>query len=174
MRAACATCWRAAAPSVAEAVQALEQRGTELRYLRAGDVLELPTARVQVLWPQAERVRREADPNDFCLVTLWELGGARLLSMSDLPGMYEAYVAVPADILKVGHHGQGDSTGESFAQLVAPQVALVSAGRTLALEKLAARLPGATLYWTGACGAVTLRFTGNRFEINTWLPGQEE
>lgn len=164
----------AAAPSVAEAVQALAQRGTELRYLRAGDVLELPTARVQVLWPQAERVRREADPNDFCLVTLWELGGARLLSMSDLPGMYEAYVAVPADILKVGHHGQGDSTGERFTQLVAPKVALVSAGRNLALDKLAARLPGTALYWTGDCGAVTLRFTGNRFEITTWLPGQEE
>ena len=129
---------------------------------------------MQVLWPQAERVRREADPNDFCLVTLWELGGARLLSMSDLPGMYEAYVAVPADIRKVGHHGQGDSTGERFAQLVAPKVALVSAGRNLALDKLAARLPGTALYWTGDCGAVTLRFTGNRFEITTWLPGQEE
>ena len=71
-------------------------------------MLELPTGRMQVLWPQAEKVRRDADLNDFCLVTLWELGEARLLSMSDLPGTYEPYVATPADVLKVGHHGQAD------------------------------------------------------------------
>ena len=62
----------------------------------------------------AEKVRRDADLNDFCLVTLWELGEARLLSMSDLPGTYEPYVATPADVLKVGHHGQADSTGSAF------------------------------------------------------------
>ena len=164
----------AAVPSVAEAVETLAARGTQLCYLQAGDVLELPTGRMQVLWPQAEKVRRDADLNDFCLVTLWELGEARLLSMSDLPGTYEPYVATPADVLKVGHHGQADSTGSTFAQIVAPEVALVSAGRNLDLAKLADRLPGTALYWTGDCGAVTLRFSGRRFEVYTWLPGQKE
>lgn len=164
----------AAVPSVAEAVETLAARGTQLCYLQAGDVLELPTGRMQVLWPQAEKVRRDADLNDFCLVTLWELGEARLLSMSDLPGTYEPYVATPADVLKVGHHGQADSTGSAFAQIVAPEVALVSAGRNLDLAKLADRLPGTALYWTGDCGAVTLRFSGKRFEVSTWLTGQKE
>ena len=164
----------AAVPSVAEAVEALMGRGAELHYLQAGDVLELPTGRMRVLWPQAEKVRRDADLNDFCLVTLWELGEARLLSMSDLPGTYEPYVATPADVLKVGHHGQADSTGSAFAQIVAPEVALVSAGRNLDLAKLADRLPGTALYWTGDCGAVTLQFSGKRVEVYTWLPGQKE
>lgn len=163
----------AAAPSVTQAMEALVARGTQLRYLKAGDVLELPSGRMNVLWPQAGQMRWDADPNDYCLVTLWELDGARLLAMSDLPGAYERYVAVPADILKVGHHGQADSTGTAFAQLVSPQVALVSAGRSLSLESLASRLPGAKIYWTEACGAVTLRIRAGRIEVLPWQADQE-
>ena len=163
-----------ATPSVAQAVEELAARGTELRYLQAGDTLALPRGKMEVLWPQAERVRRDADLNDFCMVTLWELEGVRILSMSDLPGTYEAYVAVPADVLKVGHHGQAASTGSGFVQVVRPQAALVSAGRNLNVESLAERLPGTRLYWTGECGSVTLRISGGRVEIETWLPGREE
>jgi len=48
-----------------------------------------------------------------------------------LPGTYEPYVAVPADILKVGHHGQADSTGSITVSehFPAPERSLMTAAR---------------------------------------------
>lgn len=73
-----------------------------------------------------------------------------------------------------GITGRRTAPAPLFAQIVAPEVALVSAGRNLDLAKLADRLPGTALYWTGDCGAVTLQFSGKRFEVSTWLTGREE
>lgn len=132
----------AAVPSVAEAVETLAARGTQLCYLQAGDVLELPTGRMQVLWPQAEKVRRDADLNDFCLVTLWELGEARLLSMSDLPGTYEPYVATPRTSLRWGITGRRTAPAARLRRLWRRRWRWFPRGGTLDLAKLADRLPG--------------------------------
>lgn len=149
-------------------LQALAETGTEFRTLNRGDVIKLPSGRLTVMWPEEGRVSSAHDANDVCLVMQAEIAGVTMLLTSDLSGMYERHLAVPADILKVAHHGSASSTSEEFLEAVAPQVLLLSNGddaREARMAELAGEIP---LYSTEQSGAVTIHFAGNGlFEIET-------
>lgn len=129
--------------------------------LASGDVLRYNKATLHVRWPQRETVRSGQDANLYALALEIDLDGFTLLAMSDVEGLYEAYAACPADVLKVAHHGSSDSTGTDFLRLVSPRCAIISASsssRSLpgadTLSRLAERnIP--TLR-TGQCGDITL------------------
>jgi competence protein ComEC len=84
-----------------------------------------------VLGPQAGLV--DPDLNDASIVLLLEHGSNRFLFTGDLGFSGEAAVLargtpVAADILKVGHHGSKNSSGEAFIEAVSPSVAVISVG----------------------------------------------
>ncbi len=102
----------------------LEAEGIPVTALAAGDTLGFTETTIDVLWPQEGRTRDGLDPNDRSLAMLITLGGVRILNMADNGTLYERYAAVPADILKAGHHGSKSSSGEAFLETVAPTLAI--------------------------------------------------
>jgi competence protein ComEC len=107
-------------------IQRLQDEDVPVTVLKAGDTLAFHETTIGVLWPQEGRTREGIDPNDRSMALLITLGGVRILNMGDNGTLYERYAAVPADILKVGHHGSKESTGEDFLEAVRPSLAMIS------------------------------------------------
>lgn len=78
-------------------------------------------------------------------------------------------------LLKVAHHGSGNSTGEGFLQELAPEIALISSGRDNRyghpheelLERL--RAQGCLVYRTQSSGAVTVRVRGRKLKVSGFV-----
>ena len=150
-------------------LETLRESGTEIRTLSRGNTLSLPSGSLRVLWPEKGRVRKNQDANRYSLVSLLELRGTRLLLASDLPGPYEMYAAVPADILKAAHHGSPSSSSPEFLAAVSPQAILLTCSRSSRAESFAERAGAVPVYATADCGAVTVRFEENGFRVIPYL-----
>ena len=148
-------------PNALELLARLREAGVPVTFLARGDRLSYNETAVEVLWPVRENARTGQDANDLPLVLAIDFGGYTLLSASDLTGAYEAYAAVPADVLKVAHHGSSQSSESGFLKQVSPAFALVSCSsgsRSLpgadTLERLAQS--GARVLRTDLDGDITL------------------
>lgn len=169
---------RAQVPVIDEEVlpllEELAATGTELRVLHRGDVLELEGIRLTAVWPEVGRSSAGHDANDVCLVLYAEVGGVTMLLTGDLSGRYERYAAMPADVLKIAHHGSTSATSPAFLAAVSPQTLLLSnrdEEREHRMAELAGEIP---LYSTARCGAVTLTFPGDgTFTVEGFLPFTE-
>lgn len=152
---------------MSELLEALLSAGTELSLLARGDRLLVPDGEMTVLWPERGKVRPGMDANLHCLVAHLTLSGTSLLLTGDLDGLYEDYVAVPADILKAAHHGSKDSTSAAFLQTVSPQTVLLSGGdedRYLSMQERCGTIP---LYGTYADGAIIIDFSDDGYTVKT-------
>ena len=151
-------------------IEALRQSGTEFRYLQRGDVINLPSGRITVLWP-TERISSLHDANDVNLVLQADIAGVTLLLPGDLSGAYSQYATVPSDILHAAHHGSKSANTAELLAAVDPQIILLSnrmASREEHMRALAGSIP---LYSTESSGAVTVRFLGEgQFTVETMLP----
>ena len=111
---------------------------------------------------------------DALVYRLQESGPDYLLLTGDLSGRYEQYAAMPADVLKVAHHGSSSATSPAFLTAVSPQTLLLSnrdEEREHRMAELAGEIP---LYSTACCGAVTLTFPGDgTFTVEGFLPFTE-
>ena len=157
--------WAAEIPAIDEEmlplIGELAAAGTEFRYLSRGDVIDLPSGQLTVLWPESGRVSPLHDANDVNLVLHADIAGVTMLLTGDLPGVYEKYIAIPADILKISHHGSKDATTPDFLAAVAPQILLQSnrlESRELHMSEVAGGIP---LYATEQHGGIIIRFPGN-------------
>ena len=152
--------------------------------LRAGQRLRQGSVSIDVLHPTAEWV--PVDPydgrrpsNESSAVLLLSDGPCRLLLTGDLgePGE-KALVGRLADslragLLHVGHHGSRHSSSTAFLTEVAPQAAVVSAGRANrhghphpdALTRLAAA--GAQIWRTDRRGPVFARCEAGGWRLST-------
>lgn len=153
----------AAAPEAVLLVDELTARGTQVAYLVRGDSLPLPSGRMEVLWPEAERVRPGADANRSSLVLRAEAEGVSLLLTGDCSGSYAGYTAVPADVLKAAHHGAAEDNPPDLLAAVAPALILIPCARS-ASPVLDAAVP--TLA-TGERGGVTLRLSEGQYTVHT-------
>lgn len=152
-------------------LEALSAAGTEVCELQRGDSIVLPRCTLNVLWPLSDHMPSGLDANEVCLVMQADMRGVSMLLTGDITGDYEAYVAVPSDLLKVAHHGSTASTSADFLSAVDPQLLLLSNkmdSRQTRMEALAGDIP---LYATSECGAVTLSFPGGGvYRIESVLP----
>lgn len=145
----------------------LASSGTELVELARGNEIPLPNGRLTVLWPEMDRVRPNQDANLYSMALLAEVKGSTMLLTGDLDGAYEMYAALPADVLKVAHHGSASSTSEAFLQTVAPELLVLSCGsdaRSLAMEERRGSIPMAD---TNRDGCVTIEFEPGGFTVQT-------
>ena len=163
-------------PDVLQLLADLRSEGTEFRTLSAGDRIPLPSGEMQVLWPEKGRVRPGQEANESSLVTLLRIRETSLLQTGDLDGRYEMYSAVPANLLKVAHHGSSHSSSEAYLASVHPQAALLSCGDSDRHLMFRERLPEDTvLFSTAAGGMLTVHFPENRFfSVETFLPVPSE
>jgi competence protein ComEC len=78
-----------------------------------------------------------------------------------------------ATVLKAGHHGSRNSTGDSFLELVRPAMAVISCGKRNkfghphkdTLERLKAA--GAKIYRTDQLGTIVMRTDGKSIRVST-------
>jgi competence protein ComEC len=87
---------------------------------------------LQILYPQASLVGASfADLNDTSLVVRLAYGQTNFLFTGDAGQAVEAKLAkddLPAQVLKVGHHGSDYSTAKEFIVSVKPEIAVIEVG----------------------------------------------
>ena len=154
--------------------QQLLESGIPITELAAGDTIRLDKSSVRVLWPVRGKVRAGHDANDYSMALSIDLNGYTLLNAGDLSGIYEQYAAVPADVLKVAHHGSDDSTKEAFLQFVDPQYALLSvtgSSRSLPGSVLISRLNTGNIpyFRTDECGDITITVQNGILAITPYM-----
>lgn len=159
----------AVSPSVMQLLEAAQQKGVPLTCVCAGDRIETSRVQVRLMWPEEGSGHAIKDPNDCAMALMIDLDGTRLLHMSDVPGTYEQYVGLPADILRAAHHGSQDSTQEDFLLLTQPAVCLISGDDPS--EKTLSRLAniGAMVYDTGTYGALTVTVHEEKYAVEGYL-----
>lgn len=149
-------------------MQRLEATGTQIVTLSRGDVIDLPSGKITVLWPEEGRVRPAMDPNSYSMTMLAEVQGVTLMLTGDLDGAYEMYAAAPADVLKAAHHGSVNSSSEAFLAAVQPQTVLISTGRKDRLERMQEKAGDSDVFSTAQHGALTIRMDAGAYTIETF------
>ena len=140
----------------------MEANGTVMQTVSRGDTIEWAEGKLTVLFtPEGFSA---ANANDGSLALLVEAEGVKLLLTGDLSAQYGQYAAVPADIVKVAHHGSKNGTTQAFLEASAPSAVLVSTKRENAAEYLRS-ITDADVYTTLEGGAITVRMKDGRFTI---------
>ena len=107
-----------------------KEAGIPVRYAAKGDRFEGERVKLDVLWPIYGKMYPGMDANHNSLALLVDLNGLSLLTAGDLTQEYEMYSALPAQVLKVAHHGAKGSTSPEYLQAVSPKLALLTASST--------------------------------------------
>lgn len=160
-------------------LQMLRAANIPVAELAAGDEVRYNKVAFTVLWPRRESVRRMQDANDSSLVMRIDFDGYTILSASDLTGSYEAYAAVPCDVLKVAHHGSAASTFDAFLDFVSPKIALISCAsgdRALPAQATLERLDtrGISVFRTDETGDITLTVRDEQLWLTKYKEGDAE
>ena len=148
---------------------------------RPGDRVEVDGVGIRVLAPDSAWMTSMADPNEASLVVMVEVGAVRFLLPGDAEREEERWLVerwgreLRADVLKVGHHGSGTSSGTAFLDAVRPRIAVVSVGAgngyghpsPRVLADLAGR--GVAVYRTDVLGTIVLRTDGR----DVWVTHDE-
>lgn len=153
--------------------------GCRVEYLSQGKGWQQGDFRLTCLWPRAGY---EGESNAGSACYLLEEGSFRVLLTGDVEGEGEreltAYLRrlslAGTDVLKVAHHGSRYSTSETFLQVAAPRLALISAGQNNSyghphrelLERLDNR--GCMVLQTPESGAITIQTAGGKPWENRW------
>lgn len=155
----------------------IDQKGIPFELARAGQRLEVGSARLLVLHPAEPLLASGLNSNSVVLRV--EYGQVAFLLTGDLDSPGEAAVLrrkiAPATVLQVAHHGSSDSTSSAWLTAVQPAIAVIQSGsgntyghpHQETLQRLADRAPQARVYRTDRYGTVTLVTDGREVRIET-------
>ena len=159
-----------------ELAQLGEKAGCQVHYFFQGDKICWGEAELSCLYPYPEA---EGDNNETSQVFLLTYEELQVLFTGDLEGRGEEAVTkllqeegIRAQVLKVAHHGSGNSTYEEFLEILQPQVGLISCGKENKYghphKELLNRLKkaGVQIFTTPEKGAMFLRAKGKRTELS--------
>lgn len=116
----------------------VDDESAQIIYARKGQVFDLGlgkagTATLAVLFP--DRDPSEFESNTASVIARLSYGDTDFIFTGDAPATVEEYLVeaygsgLQSEVLKVGHHGSRTSTDEDFLTAVAPQYAIISAGK---------------------------------------------
>ena len=142
----------------------IDQKGIPTSFPKIGYTGELGEADYQVVGPQTED---NDNQNDNSLMIRFQFGNASFLFTGDGEATEEADILatqhdLPADVLKVGHHGSRDASSTALLRTVTPEVGIISVGADNtyghptdeALRRLVGM--GAEIYRTDRQGSVSI------------------
>lgn len=112
--------------------ETLEQSGTPLQTVKAGDVSS--DGRWECLYPLEGVAFQDGDDNHGSMLLRYSYGGTDVLFTGDISDLDERLLLergteLSADILKVSHHGSPYASETDFLEKAAPQTAVISCGR---------------------------------------------
>lgn len=153
-------------------------RGARVVHRRRGDSFTWDEATGLVLWPEDRAVAEKASNNDSLVLRL-EHGAIEFLLPGDIEREVEAELVargdpLPADFLKLPHHGSRTSSTDAFVTAVAARLAAVSVSdanpfghpHPEVLERLRER--GVRVLRTDRDGAVTLTSDARSLLVQTF------
>ena len=108
--------------------EATQKRDIPLRWLRAGEVIEVGECTLHILGP-LDRDNTDEDNNSLVIDVRTPEGNLLLtgdMKKEEEGSLLHADVIPEATVLKVAHHGEDDSTSALFLRRVKPQWAIIS------------------------------------------------
>ncbi len=160
----------------------IQSRAVQVCHACAGQTITLgPEVSLSILGPDETGVAAtSATLNDTSVVTRLVMGSVSFLFTGDLPVESEDELIADrshlhSTVLKVGHHGSASSTGQTFLNVVDPQVAVVSVGKDNnyahpnkdVMARLEDRVGPQNIYRTDERGTVEFITNGERLWIKT-------
>jgi competence protein ComEC len=153
----------------------LETRRIPWHAARRGERFSLDGVTFTVLHPAPAWRHWGEDVNEDSLVLLVEYGSFQAVLSGDAGFPAESAMAEllgPVDVLKVGHHGSGGSTGEAWLRALRPRVAVISVGRNDYGHPAPATLArlsrsSAEVHRTDREGTITITTDGARMTVRS-------
>jgi competence protein ComEC len=161
-----------------DALKAIDETGTDYYEPRSGEVFDLGSLQIEVLYPK--EITGKANEESVSLKLTY--GDVRFVFTGDAgvkeeQAMIDSGIDLDAEILHLGHHGSHTSTSHAFLRAVSPETAIYSAGidnsygHPHAEVIAAAENAGAKVYGTDVNGTVVLETDGKTYEISTEKEG---
>lgn len=166
-------------------LEEIRRRGIRFHVARAGELLRLSDGMLRVLGPPRPYLAdtRSDLSNNSVVVALEASEGGRFLFAGDAEAEAEQAMvvggrALPAAVLKVGHHGSDRATTDAWLAAVRPRVAVISCGEEnpfgdpapATLRRLAA--VGARIFRTDRHGAITVTLRPREIVVAPFLAGE--
>ena len=116
-------------------LQSIKDKGLKIDTGKSGvNIINEENLKVDILAPVKEKYD---DLNNYSIVvklvynknSFIFMGDAEKLSENEIIDSYKDDKYLNADVIKVGHHGSGTSSGKKFLELVKPKYAIVSVGK---------------------------------------------
>ena len=161
-------------PEYAAMVQALNSTKTPYSFPKLLSTFSLGKATFTVLAP-GEKALAQGSDNDSSIVLRLVYGERTALLMGDALSrtekeMRENGYELSAEVLKVGHHGQGDATTKKFVREVAPLYAVITCSKEEEPDRdvlSVLRAFAAEVLRTDEKGTVVLTTDGAKWEVKT-------
>lgn len=155
-------------------LRAARESDVEWNRVQAGGSMIVDGVAVRFLAPDSLWTASLSDPNEASTVALVQYGSARFLLVGDAEQAEEGWLLsrarrdLPADVLKVGHHGSSTSSSDAFLSAVNPRLAIISVGADNLYGHPSADVlaglgrVGATVLRTDESGTIVVRSNGVR------------
>lgn len=107
-----------------------DKNGTDVMVMKKGDVISDGSIRMKCIYPL--NAHSELDRNDGSVVLEVNYQEFSMLLTGDISEKTEKAIfdeISQVDVLKVAHHGSGDSSCDEFLEKVKPEVAIISCGK---------------------------------------------
>ncbi len=153
-------------------LEAISEKGLKIKTAQAGVQI---CAGVELLAPAGESYEELNNYSAVLRIVNAEhrflfMGDAEILSEDEI---LEAGYDVRADVVKVGHHGSGTSSGDAFVEATGARYAIISVGagnsynhpHVFVVEKWQAA--GAQIFRTDEQGTITVRSDGTELEVTS-------
>ena len=167
-------------PEYVKFSRSLNETGTHLQTVQAGDALRFGDVKATVLWPLPASDPNAASQNNDSVVIRLQFGESAILLTGDIEKEAEAHILatkneVSADVVKVAHHGSRTSSTESFVAATHPRFAIISVGRTSMFghphKEVVERWTksGAEVLTTGTSGTITMTTDGKTLSVKKYV-----
>ncbi len=153
---------------------------TRHRTLERGDVIEADAYKITVLHPYREfyslRDDAHSEENNSSLVLKISGKKKSFLFTGDIEEEAEENILhlgkwLPADVIKVPHHGSRTSTSDDFLSEVSPAIAVISVGRNNSFghpsQEVLRKLEGKSIFRTDRDGAIKIIEKGDDLVVKT-------
>ena len=153
----------------------VEAEGAEFLRIDARKSLSLGEGKLDFLFPDTAITRQE-NTNNTSIVFKFSFGEMDALFVGDAEAEVETHLVekygdyLDTEILKVGHHGSGSSSGSEFLRVVTPEISIISVGADNHYGHPSGRVikrlerMGSRIFRTDLAGDIKLRVYRDRVE----------